>query len=279
MAHKLYNYHQMNSFEKELAFAMSVARHAGTIMRAYYRTSEKQTAFKADKSPVTAADREINEYLITAVAATFPTHGVLGEEASTMTAEHSDVWVCDPIDGTIPFILGVPTAMFSLAFVRDGVPVLGVAFDPFLDRMFHAVKGYGAMCNDDAIVVGTRSLTEGAVIAGPSYVQGLLRSQSLYESLRAEGAAIAMFPGNVYKCTLIADGHLDGRIFGGPYAHDIAAIKIIVEEAGGRVTDLDGNEQRYDGRIRGAIISNGTIHQDLIDAVAAFGGAQKVMDV
>lgn len=86
-----------------------------------------------------------------------------------------------------------------------------------------------------------------------------------------------MFPGNVYKCTLIADGHLDGRIFAGPYAHDIAAIKVIVEEAGGRVTDLAGNNQRYDGRIKGAIISNGVIHAALVAAVEAWGGVEKAM--
>lgn len=269
----------MDSLEKERTFAIAIARHAGEVMRAYYQKHDKNTALKADKSPVTAADTLINEYLIEQVGQVFPTHGVLGEEASTMTADHVMVWVCDPIDGTIPFILGLPTAMFSLALVRDGEPILGVAYDPFLDRLFCAVKGQEATCNDQPIHVSSRTLADGAIIAGPSHTKGVLRGQALYESLHQQGASVTLFSGNVYKCTLVADGHLDGRIFSGPCAHDIAALKVIVEAAGGRVTDLSGNEQRYDGHIKGAIISNGVIHNDLLAAVQAFGGAIKVMDI
>ena len=75
------------------------------------------------------------------------------------------------------------------------------------------------------------------------------------------------FGGMVYQCCLVARGKLEGRIFPGEGAHDIAAVKLIVEEAGGRVTDIEGNEQRYDRPIRGAIISNGVVHDDLLAAV------------
>jgi len=269
----------MNDMQAQLDFAIAIAKHAGTIMRDYYDRTEKGIQRKADESPVTIADKLINDYLIEQVAVHFPKHGVLGEEASTMTAEHVDVWVCDPIDGTIPFIMGIPTAMFSLALVHNGEPLIGVSYDPFMDRLFTAVKGKGAYCNDKPVHVSDRTLENRAIVAGPSYPDGLLRAVSLYEGLKAHGAYITMFPGNVYKCSLIADGRIDGRIFSGPYAHDIAAIKVIVEEAGGRVTDLDGNEQRYDGRIKGAIISNGHIHEALVNAVKGFGGPEKVMAV
>jgi fructose-1,6-bisphosphatase/inositol monophosphatase family enzyme len=245
-------------------------------MRRYYLRAEKGIETKADKSPVTAADKEINDLLITRVSRTYPTHGVLGEEASTITALHTDVWVCDPIDGTAGFILGVPTAMFSLAFVQAGKPMLGVAYDPFADRLFTAVHTQGAFCNGQSVHVDPRGI-DGALVAGPGSASGIFREELLYRDLIARGAIIPTFTGNVFKCTLIAEGKLHGRIFGGPGAHDIAAIKVIVEEAGGKVTDLEGNEQRYDRAINGAIISNGTIHQDLIAAANKFGGPAKLM--
>lgn len=267
----------MNEIQQYLDFAIGIAKEAGAIMRRYYNSPEMGIQTKTDLSPVTVADTQINQLLIDRVGRMYPDHGVLGEEASTMTGQR-DVWVCDPIDGTAPFIFGLPTAMFSLAFVRDGVPLVGVAYDPFMERLFTAVKGGQAFCNDNPITVEEHDIHD-ARVAGPSYVDGLLRSRSLYEDLSVRGAHIPMFPGNVYKCTLLAEGRIHGRIFGGPGAHDIAALKVIVEAAGGKVTDLDGNEQRYDRPLRGAILSNGTIHQDLLDAVRVFGGADKVMHV
>lgn len=260
-----------------LAFAVSIAREAGDTMRRYYNSPEKGIQTKYDQSPVTVADTTINQLLITRVQEQYPSHGVLGEEASTFTGQQ-DVWVCDPIDGTAPFIFGLPTAMFSLAFVRNGEPLVGVAYDPFMDRLFTAVKGERAFCNDKPISVDEHAI-EKAQVAGPSYVEGLLRARGLYEDIAARGAFVPMFPGNVYKCTLIAEGRVHGRIFGGTGAHDIAALKVIVEAAGGKVTDLDGNEQRYDQPLRGAVISNGTIHNDLLDVVRTFGGADKAMNV
>lgn len=259
-----------------LNFAKTFALEAGTVMRDYYVSSEKGIETKADRTPVTIADKQINSLLIDRVAKAYPDYGVLGEEASTITSKHSDVWVCDPIDGTAAFILGLPTAMFSLAFVHEGVPLIGVAYDPFLERLFTAVKDQGAFCNDIAIRAQPHEL-EGAIIAGLSTASGLLRDQAFYQDLIDQGATIPMFPGNVYKCTLLAEGRLHGRVFGGSGAHDIAAIKVLVEEAGGKVTDLEGNEQRYDRAIRGAIISNGTIHQDLVLAVARYGGPRALM--
>lgn len=267
----------MNELQQFLQFATTIAHQAGDVMREYYNSPEKGIRTKHDKSPVTEADTKINQLLIEQVGQFYPDHGVLGEEASTFTTQR-DVWVCDPIDGTAPFIFGLPTAMFSLAFVRDGVPLVGVAYDPFMDRLFTAIKGELAYCNQQPISVEKHGIA-GARVAGPSYVDGLLRSRLLYEHLSGQGAHIPMFPGNVYKCTLLAEGRIHGRIFGGPGAHDIAALKVIVEAAGGKVTDLSGNEQRYDQPLRGAILSNGTIHDDLIEAVRHFGGADKVMSV
>jgi fructose-1,6-bisphosphatase/inositol monophosphatase family enzyme len=253
-----------------MAFAASVAREAGDIMRHYfYHTERLNVETKSDKTPVTIADKQINDLLIERVQSTYPDHGVLGEENSWQP-ERGQLWVCDPIDGTRSFIIGEPASRFSLAYAEDGVPLAAVAYDPFQDRLFSATKGGGAFCNDQPIHVSDRSLAA-ARIAGPGSMKELYKGKAVYDALQASGAYIRLSGGIVVQACLVADGHIDGRLFPGRSAHDIASVKLIVEEAGGKVTDLDGREQRYDGRIRGAIISNGVIHDELARAMAEFG--------
>ena len=93
----------------------------------------------------------------------------------------------------------------------------------------------------------------------------------MYEDLEAKGMRVTAVPGAVFRGCLVAEGRVDGWLFAGAGAHDIAAIKVIIEEAGGRVTDITGSEQRYDRPLNGAIISNGAIHDELVAAVKKYG--------
>lgn len=132
--------------------AIELAKSAGDTMRHHFTIGMKIT-WKADKTPVTIADTKINALVIKVIKDTFPTHGVLGEEASDYEVGDKYLWVCDPIDGTIPYSHGIPTSVFSLALVKDGEPILGVVYDPFMERMFFAQKGEGAFMNEQIINV------------------------------------------------------------------------------------------------------------------------------
>lgn len=257
--------------QDEVTFAEETARKAGQLMREYFWAYDKGTTLKRDKSPVTVADMKINKLVIDCVAETFPACGVLGEEVSARTASQHDLWVCDPIDGTAGFIVGVPTAMFSLAFVRDGVPLVGVAYDPFMDRMFTAVKGGGVNCNSAPLTVSKTASLKGAIIAASGSFRDVHTLIPLYDSLEEQGARVTFVPGAVFRGCLLADSRIDGCAFAGGGAHDIAACKVIIEEAGGRVTDIAGKEQRYDRPINGAILSNGLIHEQFAASIAEFG--------
>jgi fructose-1,6-bisphosphatase/inositol monophosphatase family enzyme len=250
-------------------FAAGVAHEAGTIMRQYFHSADQQATTKADHTPLTAADTAINELVIRRVTEAFPQHGVLGEEAS-VNQDRSELWVCDPIDGTRSFIIGEPTAMFSLAFVVDGVPQIAAAYDPFQDRLLTARLGGGAQCNGEPVHVNARPLDGGTIVASGN-LNDIERRWEFYKQLRRQKANVRYLGGGVFKGCLVAEGRVEGYVFPGQGAHDIAAIKLIVEEAGGKVTDLAGNEQRYDRPIRGALITNGVIHDDLVRAVAEFG--------
>jgi fructose-1,6-bisphosphatase/inositol monophosphatase family enzyme len=256
--------------EELLDFGKSLAQDAGAIILRYFNGLDLDIQIKQDESPVTAADKEINQLVIDRVSEAFPTHGILAEEGSSHE-DRRELWVCDPIDGTKSFIQRIPTALFSLAFVVDGVPEVAVMGDPFQRRILTAVRGEGAQMNHSPIKVSARSDLKGATIALTGTYSELRDRRQLLDDMQDAGAKIVLVPGNVFRSSLVASGNVDVHIFPGRSAHDVAAAKLIVEEAGGKVTDLYGKEQRYDGRICGAVITNGLLHNVIIERIAAFG--------
>ena len=136
--------------QKYLKFAKDIAYKAGKIMIKYFEDNS-EVSYKLDQTIVTKADTEINQYLIKRVKETFPTHSVDGEEEQFGKSNY--VWVCDPIDGTAMYARGIPVAVFSLALVIEGVPTIGVVYDPFTDSMYSAIKDKGAYKNNKKISV------------------------------------------------------------------------------------------------------------------------------
>lgn len=253
-----------NEYKEELEFAIQMARKAGEVMHEY-ADLDHQVERKGDKSPVTIADKEINTLLVDEVKKRFPEHGVLGEEES-YEQTRTQLWVCDPIDSTASFILHTPLSMFSLAFVEDGVVMAAVTYNPWTDELFVATKDGGATKNNQAISVSQRDWGENAIIVSvsdPGHNNYPTDSPEAALWIRSQGNHLSHVGGGVFKCMMIAQGYADGFIFPFDGAHDIAAAKLIVEEAGGLVTDLDGNEQRYDKPLNGAIISNGRVAEQL----------------
>ncbi|MDQ5969994.1 MAG: monophosphatase [Patescibacteria group bacterium] len=253
------------TLESLIELAKSMAHEAVDIMRKY-SDMDHQVERKSDNSPVTIADKTINSRLIERVKEEFSEHGVLGEEESYESGRGS-LWVCDPIDGTVSFILHTPQSMFSLAFVVDGEVQLAVTYNPWTNELFEAAKGKGATKNGKPISVSSRGWGQGAVIVStsdPVYKPYPTDNPESSLRIRSEGNRLYHLAGGVFKGMMIAQGYADGYTFPYDGAHDIAAIKIIVEEAGGKVTSLAGTEQRYDQNIGGAIISNGLIHDELL---------------
>lgn len=252
-------------FETELKFAKRLARQAGEIMLKYF-DHEPETEIKDDNTPVTIADKEINQMVIDEVKKHFPEDGIYGEEIS-FEKDRQRLWVCDPIDGTASYAMSIPTAMFSLALVINGRSVLGVAYDPFVDKMYEAILGQGAFCNGKKLQVNSNRLGKTSRVnvdwwAGAEY-DTLPRACGLSQQT---GCRI-MKPGSAVRGgALVANGQFDASIFPGTKDKnvDVAAVKVIVEEAGGKVTNLFGEDQRYDGDIKGTIISNGIVHNDFV---------------
>ncbi len=249
-------------------FALGLARRAGALIRQNFMLGMKKE-WKEDDSPVTRTDVAINQMVIDAVTKEFPGHDILAEEGSNFSGTSEYVWVCDPVDGTIPFSHGIPTCVFSLALTRDGAPILGVIYDPFMDRMFFAQKGGGAFLNGKKISVSGARVLQNSLFGLSSRKGSAIDLSGLKEALEEKHARIIDICSITYMAALVASGEFCGTLFCGTKSHDTAAVKVIVEEAGGKATDLFGNEQRYDRDIKGHIISNGILHEELVRAVRA----------
>lgn len=251
-----------------LDFAKSVAHEAGDIMREYF--GKKPDAYlKADNTIVTIADKEINQLVIKRVAERYPAHDIDGEEAS---ARHGSdyVWVCDPIDGTVPFAMELPVSVFSLALVIDGQPEVGVIYAPFSDHLYWAVRGHGAYLNNQPIHVSQNSLDDRVKMNVDWWSSAQWDVMQAVHDIACEKGVYVMSPcSTTHAAALVARGEFVASVFAGTKGKnvDIAAAKVIVEEAGGKVTDLFGREQRYDQDIRGAVLSNGIVHEEIVEAM------------
>lgn len=254
----------MKKYEK---FAKDIALEAGKIIKDNFVFGINKE-WKSDNTPVTEVDLRVNALIIERVRKEFPDHSVLAEEGSDVIDNSRFTWVCDPVDGTIPFSHGVPIFTFSLALVDNGKPVLGIIYDPMNNRMFFANEGGGAFLNDKKISVSNLSDLSKAVFTSESL--GKKINMDAFEFMRKmseKKSKIFKFNSLIFSGGMVACGEFVGLAFFKDTAHDVASIKIIVEEAGGKVTDVDGNEQRYDRPVNGLIATNGVIHDEILEIV------------
>jgi len=260
------------SYQKELDFAKALALEAGKIMRRYFRAEDIGTEWKEDDTPLTVADTAINKLFIEKAKVTFPEYGILGEEES-YEPDRAIRWIVDPIDGTMPFSLGMPWSTFSLALSdsKSGESLLGIVYDPYLDHLFHAIKGGGAFLNGIKLQTSPKTdLTKSYLSAseGLPNPKGYNPSQC-NEILRNKGARLFTVYSSAYIATRVATGDLLGAVSNRALPWDIAAVGLIVREAGGLVIDLDGNPRRLDEEGGYIIAANKSIEAELLKAVQA----------
>jgi myo-inositol-1(or 4)-monophosphatase len=244
------------------AFAVDLARRAGEVIRTNFQLGTSKT-WKDDGTPLTVTDLMVNEMVLKNVAEFFPDHGVIGEEASTRPNDKREwVWICDPIDGTVPFSHGIPNFVFSLALTHHNEPVLGVVYDPMADRMYVAEKGKGAFLNDEPVRVSSVSEFNSLVI---DLEDPTADGQDLRYALRKRGALVTTLWSAVYAGSCVAGGGIAGAVCFPTHIWDAAALAILVTEAGGKVTDLDGNPLKLVEPLPGLVVSNGDVHDALIE--------------
>lgn len=236
-----------------LTFAREVVTAAGELTQSYFRSADLEVIAKEDGSPVTAADQGAERLIRDAIAAQFPNDAILGEEYGATEAASGRQWVIDPIDGTKAFAAGVPLYSNLLAVIDDGVPVLGVLNLPALGEMFSAVIGHGATCNGDTIRVSDKQSLQGSYVMTSSvrywpepFLQRVLDEEIILRTW-----------GDAYGYAMVATGRAEAMIDPRANLWDVAPIGVILSEAGGAFTDLQGNAQVTAGN---GIGTNGVLH-------------------
>ncbi len=247
-----------------LDFAKDMAREAGKIMRKNFSLGMKRD-WKGDGTPLTVTDLAVNALVTSSVSKIFPSHSLISEEGGYIR-DSEYTWVCDPLDGTIPFSHSVPTSAFSLALTKNGESLVGAVYDPFLDRLVYAGKGSGAFLGKKRIAVSKQGLNRG-VVDFEDFKDSLYPVHFVRRKLVDLGALVCQFHSIVYGGLLVACGELVTALYVGKHSWDGAALSVIVEEAGGTMTDLFGLRQRYDGKLRGFVISNGIVHDEILQLI------------
>ncbi len=159
------------------------------------------------------------------------------------------------------------TNIFSLALVdnKDGQPIVAVVYDPYMKRKYWATKNGGAFLNDLPIQASETSKLEDALVGGSGGRSNVLKAAEYKAAVIAAYYRPVIVSCVMYEAMLVATGQIVATVFPGAGCHDAVSAKLIVEEAGGKVTDVFGDEQRYDQPIKGAIISNGLVHDKLVE--------------
>lgn len=255
-----------NSLKYHGDFAVEVALQAGHIIKTDFELYSNRTK-KSDGSFITNTDKKINSFLIHTIRKEFPETSILSEEGSHIKRNSKYVWVCDPLDGTIAFLSKVPTSSFSIALVENGTPVLGVIYNPFTDRMYFASIESETIMNNQRVFVSKEKKLKGTVV-GMSYWTGAQTDLfKVHKNLVDCGTGVLMPGSIVYNGVLVASGEFSASIHPARYPYDSAALKIIISQAGGVMTDLSGNEQRYDKKINGAVMCNPFVQKELIKVI------------
>ena len=252
------------ALEDDLALAHELADAADAITLARFGAVDLVVSAKPDLTPVSDADLAVEQAIRERLATVRPDDAVLGEEDGE-SGTGPRRWVVDPVDGTKNFVRGVPVWASLIALQQDGVVTVGVVSAPALGRRWWAARGLGAWCRDDR---GTRRLQVSGVTAladaSVSYssltgweeqgrLDGLLRLSREVWRTRAYG--------DFWSHVMVAEGAVDASFEPEVSLWDLAPLQVVVEEAGGRFTDLSGSARPDGGS---AVCSNGRLHDDVL---------------
>jgi myo-inositol-1(or 4)-monophosphatase len=251
-----------------LSVAWEAASAAGTFIREHWQRP-KSVAYKGAIDLVTSLDRECERRMVELLQKHFPAHSILAEEETDLVGSQSNHrWIIDPLDGTTNFAHGYPQFCVSIALESDGEVILGLVYDPLRHECFRAIKGQGATLNDQPVQISRVQELDKALLAtgfpydhreNADFYLGFFKTfMTRSQGIRRNGSA-------ALDLCYVACGRLDGFWELKLRPWDTAAAALIVEEAGGKLSDLAGNKFTIWGEE--TLASNGAIHDEMVNAV------------
>jgi myo-inositol-1(or 4)-monophosphatase len=240
----------------------------GKIIKEYFDKSFTISNKEGINNLVTEVDHKSEQAIIEVIKNEFPTHFILSEEAGALPQDSEYKWIIDPIDGTVNYANGIPICCVSIGVELNGRMEMGAVYNPFINEFYFAQRGFGASLNDKKISVTNRTeIIKSCLVTGFPYTyldeeNGPLQ---VFEKFIRKGIPVRRLGSAAIDLCWVAAGRFDGFYEHQLSAWDSAAGFIIVEEAGGKVTNLKGDP--YNPYKPGLIATNGLIHDDLVRIV------------
>jgi histidinol-phosphatase len=253
-----------------LDFAVEVVREAGELTLRWFRSGDLAVERKGDGTPVTAADRAAERLVRERIAARFPADGVLGEEEPESPGTSGRRWVVDPIDGTKAFTRGVPLYSTLLALDDEHGPAVGVIGLPATGQVVYAGRGLGCFADGSPARVSERARLAGAYLTTSEFAHW---PEDALLGVKRAGCQLRTW-GDGYGYAMVATGRADVMVDPVVATYDVAAMPVILAEAGGRFSSLDGRPGAGGGS---GVATNGLLHEEVLallnDTVPAAGDA------
>lgn len=245
------------------------ATEAGAAQLSHFFNGEFKISNKEGiNNLVTEADHAAEKAIFDVIQQDFPDHYILSEESGEIVMDSSYKWIIDPIDGTVNFANGIPICCVSIGLERDGQMLMGAVYNPFLNELFFAQHGFGATLNNKKIQVSDKTeVIKSCMVTGFPYTYLDMPNGPLqvFEKLIRKGVPVRRLGSAAIDLCWVAAGRFDGFYEHKLQAWDSAAGFLMVEEAGGKVTDFKGDHYSpYQPHI---IATNGKIHDELVAIV------------
>lgn len=252
-------------------FANHLADIASDISKRYYRQPNGEAA-KSDDSPVTIADREIESVIRQEILKKFPNHGVIGEEFGSHNPNAENVWIIDPIDGTSSFITGRPIFGNLIALRQGDKVVLGIMNQPITNERWIGVEGEGSYLNQQKIRTRNCSELSEAVMctSSPFFFTGKdeILFKKLCQKTKYQHLGGAIYGGDCYSYGCLASGFVDIIIEPGLKIYDFAAHLPIIQNAGGVVSDWQGNDLKLEMGAKLLACGDKILHQKALKFIS-----------
>jgi myo-inositol-1(or 4)-monophosphatase len=243
--------------------AIQAAKEGGEIVKSYFETALVRRT-KEDSSIVTEADEKTEQKIVEVIKRKYPDHAFLGEEGGETATGSEYSWVIDPIDGTRNFVNGIPMFAISIALVKGNEHVASVIYNPLTDALFSAEKGGGSFCNGRQFYVSEQSAKTALITIGTSIQEkDKVLVAKFFSHSRAYVGSVRYLGSAALELAYLARGGTEGFVNIGTKKWDYAAGTLLVLEAGGTITDFEGNP--WDLRQNYFLASNGIIHPQLVE--------------
>jgi myo-inositol-1(or 4)-monophosphatase len=243
---------------------LQAAEAAGTIIKENINKAFTISNKEGINNLVTEIDHESEKAIMDIISRNHPDHQILSEESGEHIQDSTYKWIIDPIDGTVNFAHGIPLCCVSIGIEHEGEMLMGAVYNPFMNELFFAQKGYGSTLNDKIIHVSNteKVLTSCLVTGFPyTYLDAANGPLEIFSKLIRKGIPVRRLGSAAIDLCWVAAGRFDGFYEHKLSAWDSAAGFLIVEEAGGKVTDFEGN--KYSPYQPHIIATNGKIHDEL----------------